>query len=244
MLEFTALCMNTETHERLTVQETHVEDQPSLTFQNTDRRPVGGFDPLGPEIHITVIGLQPEPLNGPGKPEWAWKTRTPERAWKTRTPERAWKTRTPERAWKAGTFQHHTERESTTYLLSEATFHKAVVEQGFPSSVSSRLERRRKAAAQEKSGWHLGQVFVDPPCNHDRIICAFHLNVWTSKEEHLNLQSSPTSEGRAWEETLTGKEIEIDIEPTDKVERIKERVEEKEGIPPQQQRLIYSGKQM
>uniref|UniRef100_A0AAZ3RF94 Ubiquitin-like protein NEDD8 n=1 Tax=Oncorhynchus tshawytscha TaxID=74940 RepID=A0AAZ3RF94_ONCTS len=45
-------------------------------------------------------------------------------------------------------------------------------------------------------------------------------------------------------DTLTGKEIEIDIEPTDKVERIKERVEEKEGIPPQQQRLIYSGKQM
>ncbi len=39
-----------------------------------------------------------------------------------------------------------------------------------------------------------------------------------------------------------GKEIEIDIEPTDKVERIKERVEEKEGIPPPQQRLIFSGK--
>jgi len=31
-------------------------------------------------------------------------------------------------------------------------------------------------------------------------------------------------------------QIEIDIEPTDKVERIKERVEEKEGIPPPQQR--------
>jgi len=44
--------------------------------------------------------------------------------------------------------------------------------------------------------------------------------------------------------TLTGKEIEIDIEPTDKVDRIKERVEEKEGIPPPQQRLIFSGKQM
>ncbi len=36
--------------------------------------------------------------------------------------------------------------------------------------------------------------------------------------------------------TLTGKEIEIDIEPTDTVQRIKERVEEKEGIPPVQQR--------
>jgi ubiquitin-like protein Nedd8 len=36
--------------------------------------------------------------------------------------------------------------------------------------------------------------------------------------------------------TLTGKEIEIDIEPNDSIERIKERVEEKEGIPPVQQR--------
>jgi ubiquitin-like protein Nedd8 len=44
--------------------------------------------------------------------------------------------------------------------------------------------------------------------------------------------------------TLTGKEIEIDIEPTDTVDRIKERVEEKEGIPPVQQRLIFGGKQM
>lgn len=42
--------------------------------------------------------------------------------------------------------------------------------------------------------------------------------------------------------TLTGKEIEIDIEPTDTIERVKERVEEKEGIPPIQQRssLIQS----
>ncbi len=38
--------------------------------------------------------------------------------------------------------------------------------------------------------------------------------------------------------TLTGKEIEIDIEPSDTIERIKERVEEKEGIPPIQQRYV------
>lgn len=44
--------------------------------------------------------------------------------------------------------------------------------------------------------------------------------------------------------TLTGKEIELDIDPEFKVSRIKERVEEKEGIPPVQQRLIYGGKQM
>ncbi|KAG4090394.1 CBN-NED-8 protein [Neocallimastix lanati (nom. inval.)] len=44
--------------------------------------------------------------------------------------------------------------------------------------------------------------------------------------------------------TLTGKEIDIDIEPSDQIARIKERIEEKEGIPPPQQRLIFSGKQM
>ncbi|KAK6434923.1 hypothetical protein LTR95_008897 [Oleoguttula sp. CCFEE 5521] len=44
--------------------------------------------------------------------------------------------------------------------------------------------------------------------------------------------------------TLTGKEIELDIEADYKVSKIKERVEEKEGIPPAQQRLIYGGKQM
>ncbi|KAF5322311.1 hypothetical protein D9619_000143 [Psilocybe cf. subviscida] len=44
--------------------------------------------------------------------------------------------------------------------------------------------------------------------------------------------------------TLTGKEIELDIDPDDKITRIKEKVEEQSGVPPQQQRLIYSGRQM
>lgn len=42
--------------------------------------------------------------------------------------------------------------------------------------------------------------------------------------------------------TLTGKEIEIDIESDDTIARIKERVEEKEGIPPPQQRLIFGAR--
>jgi len=44
--------------------------------------------------------------------------------------------------------------------------------------------------------------------------------------------------------TLTGKEIDVAIEEKDLVGRIKERLEELEGIPPAQQRLIYGGKQM
>ncbi|GEQ70984.1 hypothetical protein JCM33374_g4665 [Metschnikowia sp. JCM 33374] len=44
--------------------------------------------------------------------------------------------------------------------------------------------------------------------------------------------------------TLTGRDIPVDVEPTDKVIRIKEMMEEKEGIPPAQQRLIFNGSQL
>ncbi|KAF8638095.1 hypothetical protein AX17_002456 [Amanita inopinata Kibby_2008] len=44
--------------------------------------------------------------------------------------------------------------------------------------------------------------------------------------------------------TLTGKEIELDIDFEDKISRIKEKVEEQSGVPPVQQRLIFGGRQM
>lgn len=44
--------------------------------------------------------------------------------------------------------------------------------------------------------------------------------------------------------TLTGRDIPVDVDPEDNVIRIKEMMEEKEGIPPAQQRLIFNGSQL